>query len=113
MNKAIFVVLTILFFLAPSQTQDMILEEDGESLIIVNWEEFLEDFPDNPIIEPIILPSEEENEEDNIDVPIEFETSEEIAWENELGEESQWGEETQLEEIEVEEVELIVYVTTE
>ena len=113
MKKVIFVALAVLFFLAPSHAQDMVLEEDGESLIIVNWEEFLEDFPDNPIIDPIILPPEEENEEDNIDIPVEFETSEEVAWENELGEENQWGEENQLEEIEVEEVELVVYVTTE
>jgi len=114
MNKILFALFAVILFIVPSQAQapDMVLEEDGEAIIIVNWEEFLEDFPDNPIIEPIIFP-EEENEE-NDDINIEFDISEEVSWENELGEENEFGEEeltTEGTPIEpVEEVELIIWV---
>jgi len=87
-----------------SYSQELVLEESGEYYVIVNWEDFLNPGTDNPEIEVIIPPPEEQ--EGSINVNVEVSLGGEEGEVSENGENGENGEVTEVTEVEAVEVEV-------
>ena len=102
--------LSVLFLLAlaftPSYSQELVLEEVGEYIMIVNWEDFINPGTDNPEIEVIIPPPEGQEDSGNVDVEVGLGGEEGEVTEN--GENGENGENAEVTEVEAEEIETVV-----
>uniref|UniRef100_A0A6G5A3Y6 Putative secreted protein n=1 Tax=Rhipicephalus microplus TaxID=6941 RepID=A0A6G5A3Y6_RHIMP len=111
MYKLFSVLLLLALAFTPSYSQDLILEEVGEYFEIINWEDFLNPGTDNPEIEVIIPPPEEQEGAGNVDVEVELGGEEgEVSENGETGENGENGEVTETTEVEVEAEEIEVVV---
>jgi len=119
MNKLFGALLLLALAFTPSYSQDLVLEEAGEYLVIVNWEDFLDPGNDNPIVEVEIPPPEvveveiEEEGDDSGNVIVEVSLGEEgdVSETTEVGEST--GESAEVVEVveietEAEEIEVVV-----
>ena len=105
MYKIFSVLLLLALAFTPSYSQELILEEVGEYFEIINWEDFLNPGTDNPEIEVIIPPPEEQEGSGNVDVEVEL-----GGEEGEVSENGENGEVTETTEVEVEAEEIEVVV---